>query len=221
MSLGIQPMRTSFYSSLSLLVAVVAAALPLGIARAEVLCSADVSYTWVKSPPEQEKDDDDDDDPPPTGKPGQKTPPGGQTAAPAAAPAAAPDAPSQPKPSVVRFAGVQRAGYDEAGAKANLQVELNRQKVRASEQCKRDHESLGDCLATKLSARASILNSLGFSARNELEKALQKECSTQQGVCLSVDSSDPQCRTLSAGKGSDGAAADKKNQGKKPESKKK
>ena len=217
MSLGIQPMRTPFSSLLSLLVAVVAAAVPVCAARAEVLCSADVSYTWVKSPPEQEKGDDDDDAPPPTGKPDQKTTPGGQTAA----PAAAPDAPSQPKPSVVRFAGVQRAGYDEAGAKANLQVELNRQKVRASEQCKRDHESLGDCLATKLSARASILNSLGFSARNELEKALQKECSTQQGVCLSVDSSDPQCRSLSAGKGPEGAAADKKNQGKKPESKKK
>lgn len=126
-----------------------------------------------------------------------------------------------PKPTIIRYSGVQRLGRDEAGAKANLQIEVNRQKGRASDACKRDHESMGDCMATKLSSKASVLNSLGFSARAELEKALQEECKAQQGVCLSVEAAEPQCRDITPAKAADGGSAGKKSDPKKPESKKK
>jgi outer membrane biosynthesis protein TonB len=77
-----------------------------------------------------------------------------------------------------------------------LLVEVNRQKARASEGCKREHESFGECLATKLSAKASVLNSLSFSARTQLEKALTTECQAQQGTCLGVEATDPVCRDV-------------------------
>lgn len=201
MSLGIQPMRNLFSRSI-LFFAAAAVVAPVGV-WAEVVCSSDVSYTWAKSGADE-------------GGTGGDAP-----AAPTSASTTQQGSSSQPTPTVVRFSAPQRAGLDEAGAKANLQIEVNRQKARASEQCKRDHESIGDCMATKLSARASILNSLSFSARAELEKALTKECSGQQGVCLSVDASEPQCRTISASKATEGESGDNKTPAKKPESKKK
>ena len=169
-----------------------------------MLCSADISFSWVRhvhSPVAAPED--------------------GAATDPKATPPKRAEVVGTPVPSVVRFAGVQRLGFDEAGAKASLQVEVNRQKARAYETCKKEHESLGDCLATKLSTKASTLNSLGFSSRSELEKALAKECSDQQGSCLAVESSEPQCRPISAGKGGEAAAGGKKNDAKKAESKKK
>ena len=206
-------MRESFFRHSFLFVSLCVALQPCR-AVAEFACSADVSYTWVKGPPEPAPQEGGDQQATPGGSGGGRhgaDSAGGKPTTP----------PAGPKPTIVRFATVQRAGLDEAGAKANLQTELDRQKARASEQCKRDHESIGDCMATKLSSRASTLNSLGFSARAELEKALTKECTTQQGTCLSVESGEPQCRQYGAAKPAEQGAADKKTPAKKPETKKK
>jgi len=37
------------------------------------------------------------------------------------------------------------------------------------------------------------LNSLGFSARSELEKALSDECRQQEGTCLGVEVGEVRC----------------------------
>lgn len=211
MLLGIHGMRVRISPFAAFLVSFLAV-LPNRDVWAEFVCSTDVSYTWAKTPAEK----------PAAVETDMAMPPGGH---PKAAPPSAPPAEPTPKPTIIRFAGVQRYGLDEGGAKANLQIEVNRQKARASEACKRDHESIGDCMATKLSTKSSTLNSLGFSARAELEKALTRECSEQQGVCLSVESSEPQCRDLTPAKAAEGgagaAAGGKKSDPKKPESKKK
>lgn len=150
------------------------------LARAEFLCSADVSYKWVKAAASQS-------DEPPVPAKGSS----GDVVTPPAATAVSPSA-----PSLVRFASVERGGADEAAAKMALNIELGRQKARASEKCKRDHESFGECLATKLSVKATVLNSLSFSARSQLEKALTEECQAQQGTCMAVESSEPVCREV-------------------------
>jgi hypothetical protein len=116
---------------------------------------------------------------------------------------------------VVRFSGIERVGKDEAEAKRILESEVSRQKVRASEICLRDHEAFGACVATKLSTKSSVLNSLSFSTRAELEKALTEECQGQQGRCLGVEVSDAVCRELVSAQPT--AAADAK----KPDAKKK
>jgi len=93
----------------------------------------------------------------------------------------------------VRVATIERRGKDEPSAKASLLVEVNRQKARAHELCRRDHESFGDCVSTKMASKTSALNSLSFSARRKVEDALIDECRVQQGQCLVVESDEPAC----------------------------
>jgi hypothetical protein len=73
-----------------------------------------------------------------------------------------------------------------------------------------------------MSVQASVLNSLSFSARSELEKAIFDECREQQGSCASVDSTEPQCKEVVVAEAPAAAAADaKKGDAKKPDAKKK
>jgi hypothetical protein len=172
-------------------------------AHAEVECSSEVFYTWTKHAAETEE---------PGGVQGQTTvPPSGGAGAPptSAEQVTTPAAGGTPGPGVglgasagvpqaqtVRFLLVQRKARDEAAAKNALQVEVQRQKTRAAERCKRAHESTGDCLTTKLSIKSSTLNSLSFSARAQAEKAIFEECQLQQGRCLSVEAVPATCRDL-------------------------
>lgn len=150
-------------------------------ASAEFLCSSDVSYKWVKTPPSNSEE---------FAIPSKDSK--GELVTPSPATPVSPAAPSH-----VRYSSVERGGRDEAAAKMALGIELSRQKARASERCKREHESFGECLATKLSVKGTVLNSLSFSARVQLEKALTEECQVQQGTCLTVESSEPTCREIS------------------------
>lgn len=158
----------------------------------EVRCSTEISYKWQKQVDEVAQGPDQ-----VGGKAGSATPPASVTKAP-------------PEPSTVRMMSLERSGADEAAAKAALQVEVERQRIRATEACKREHESGGTCVAMKLSARASILNSLSFGARSELEKALAAECRQQQGTCLSVDALDPKCVEIAGAKPAESPTPEKK-----------
>lgn len=171
-------------------------------AAAEVACVSDVSYRWIKeqlgqvsveSPAESQQSSG-----------GEKGEQPGQ-AAPSAAGAGGGDDTSHaggrpqalnPGEQRVRFATIERRGKDERGAKAGLLIEVNRQKSRAYERCKRDHESFGGCVSTKLSTKTTVLNSLSFSARSKVEEALIEECRVQQGRCVAIESSEPVCRPL-------------------------
>ena len=170
---------------------------------AEFRCASEISYKWVKTATEPR--------------------PLHGAAAPVAVPGQTPvtTQPPPPKPTpeptVVRLMGLERAGVDENTAKVSLQMEVDRQRIRASEACKRDHESYGTCMALKMSARSTILNSLSFNARADLEKALAEECKQQEGTCLGVDVTEPKCREIVEAKPTEpaAAAADKKADAKK------
>lgn len=149
--------------------------------RADFICSAEIAYKWERRGIEAREDDA---IPSKDNKNGLATPPVSVTPEPAQA------------PSQVRYATVERGGNDEVTARTLLGVELGRQKARASDRCKREHESFGECLATKLSVKGSVLNSLSFAARTQLERALTEECQGQQGTCLSVESTEPVCREV-------------------------
>jgi hypothetical protein len=49
-----------------------------------------------------------------------------------------------------------------------------------------------------MSAQASVLNSLSFSGRSELEKALTEECRHQEGSCTGVEVAEPKCAEVVA-----------------------
>jgi hypothetical protein len=165
---------------------------------AEVACVADVAYRWVK-----EGNPGTEPEPAPAVVDSAK-PKAASGAAPAASPvggtpSAAPAGGKQgvePNEQRVRFATIERRGKDEGSVRAGLLIEVNRQKARAHERCKRDHESFGDCVSTKMSTKSSTLNSLSFSARSKVEEALIEECKVQQGRCIAIDSGEPTCRNL-------------------------
>lgn len=181
---------SSFYLPLALASLVLSA--PQGMA--EFKCSSEISYKWAKRQPA------------PTPHAGTAVKAGGPSQAPAPTPA--PPQPT-PEPTIVRLLGLERGGTDEVSARASLQTETDRQRIRASEACKRDHEAFGTCVALKMSGQATVLNSLSFSARAELEKALTEECRQQEGTCLGVEVSEPKCREVVAAQPSASPAPDK------------
>ena len=132
--------------------------------RADFICKSDISYKWTQSPPAQ-----------------QKTP--------AADPADKPDI----LETVVYFSTVERSGATDVLAKTALEGDLARAKGKALEDCQRNHENLASCVATKLNINASLLNSISFNARKELEKAITTECQGWQGKCQPPTASEAAC----------------------------
>jgi hypothetical protein len=172
------------------------------LATAEFRCSADVSYKWVRTavetPSVSPKTAKAPEPPAKAGKAGEKGK-GAPAAEPEAAASPTEVAPeATPAVTVVRLMGIERSGADEASAKEALEVEAGRQRIKASDLCRRDHESVGSCIAQKLNGRSSTLNSLDFKTRAEVEKALSEECRQQQGSCQGVEVSEPKCRQISS-----------------------
>jgi hypothetical protein len=169
-----------------------------GPAYAEFACSVDVSYRWVKDGGSDSSDIPHAD----IGKKADASEARGATGVAETAESTVGTKEDAPKAAMseilVRFASIERRGKSEQDARAGLLVEVNRQKARALDRCRREHESFGDCVSTKMGIKASTLNSLSFSARSKVEEALIDECRVQQGRCGAVDSGEPVCRDLSA-----------------------
>lgn len=142
---------------------------------AEVLCRADVSYSWSRSQAAEEPE---------------------RTAEALKAPKGVKANGAQLPLITLHFTSIERRGRDEKTAQLLLEGDIQRQKARASNHCKRAHEAFGECVATKLSVKGTLLNSLSFSARAQVEGALVDECRVQQGVCGSVSSSEIVCRDV-------------------------
>jgi hypothetical protein len=143
---------------------------------AEALCRAEVSYSWSRTQ-------------------GPNGPEGSVEARKGAENAEASSGTQAPL-ITVHFTSIERRGRDEKTARLLLDGDIQRQKARASDHCKRAHEAFGECVATKLSVKGTLLNSLSFSARAQVESALVDECRVQQGVCGSVSSSEIVCRDV-------------------------
>lgn len=141
-------------------------------ASADFTCSTTLSYKWIKTEAGSKAQ-----------VPASSTPQaekGGEGAA-------------ASEPSIVTLTAIEKSGVDEAAAKAALQVEVSKGKIRASDACQRDHESFATCMVTKLKSDSSTLGVLSFSARKKVEEAIAADCKAQQGTCLTVESSEPKC----------------------------
>lgn len=147
---------------------------------AESACRADISYSWVKTVPHDAGVDE---------VKGTTTPVKGSSN---------PSSSEEPSPAIykVHFTSIERRAGTEEMARTLLEGDIQRQKARAFERCRRAHESFGDCVSTKLSTKGTVLNSLSFSARSQVEKALVDECRVSQGECQAVTASDPICVSI-------------------------
>lgn len=95
-----------------------------------------------------------------------------------------------------------------------LEVALSKQKIRAKEDCQRKHEDLARCISAKFSATKPLLPSLGFEARQQLEKAIASDCASMQGVCVDTVVSEIKCSESVAAEGKTGDSASKKEKDK-------
>ena len=88
---------------------------------------------------------------------------------------------------------VEAVGKDQAQVKARLEDMLPESKAQALQNCKKEHESVAECLADKFAAMASVLNSMRFEARKSLEQAISADCELRKGLCTTASSSEIVC----------------------------
>ena len=100
------------------------------------------------------------------------------------------------KEQTVDFSQLAKSADTEEEAKTQLERLVIREKAKAAEKCKRDHQNLSGCVASKFSMMASVHRRLPFSARKSLEKAIEDDCKALQGTCLEAASTDPKCVNL-------------------------
>lgn len=103
-------------------------------------------------------------------------------------------------------------GSDEVAVKARLGEQIPLEKSRAMDACRREHESLADCLSAKYAAKAAVLNTLRFESRKAFEDAIHSDCSAQQGICGEVLNSDLHC-AVKAEAAEEESAEDSKSKG--------
>ena len=134
--------------------------------QAEFNCAADVSFRW-RSVPVTEKDVKTEDN------------------------QAAPD-----KPKETFFEMVTAKGEKEEAAREELEKKLAPVKERALRQCREQYENQSACIATKYSKMESVLNTLDFKARDELQKAIHQDCLRQTGSCIEAAAGEVKCREI-------------------------
>ena len=124
----------------------------------------------------------------------------------------------------VFFSTIEDKGDTEDLAKEKLQRKIPQEKERALKFCSSNYENLAGCLASKYASMDSVISTLDFKARTELQKAIAGDCKAQSGRCLDATASEAKCKeivvkeavTPEAGKGKEAAgAADKGKKGKK------
>lgn len=93
----------------------------------------------------------------------------------------------------VSFGMVETRARGEADAKTTILQRIAQEKTTALNRCRHAHENLAGCISTKYASMSSILNALSFTARSELEKAINEDCTKQSGRCISATNSDPEC----------------------------
>lgn len=96
------------------------------------------------------------------------------------------------------FSGSEGIADSEEGAKAALAEKVSREEPKAIAECRRLHENLSQCVATKYAALGGVLGSMGFSSRKSLEESINKDCLAAQGVCSGSKVSEPKCQERKA-----------------------
>jgi len=93
----------------------------------------------------------------------------------------------------VHWSSTEKRGEDVSRIKKEVTQLVEREKQRAMQACQRERESLSNCVATKHSSFGAVAQTLGFSARKDLEKAIYTDCEQIQGRCLTASASKISC----------------------------
>jgi hypothetical protein len=115
--------------------------------------------------------------------------------------------------STIYFSSLDESAATEELAKAALTARIPREKLRASEACRKLHENLSGCIATKLQTGGSF-SELSFSARKAVEEAAKRDCDGTSGKCTAISSSTPTCIAPAGAAGASGATGEAPAKGK-------
>jgi hypothetical protein len=94
---------------------------------------------------------------------------------------------------VAMWAKIERGATTEVESKTALNKATERERIKAEEYCKREHEDVSGCIATKLNSLQPTLSGLTFSARKKLEESLIDDCQRKQGSCIKVEIAEATC----------------------------
>ena len=122
---------------------------------------------------------------------------------------------------LVRWGVFSARGADELAAKRALAEPVEREKRRARESCKKEHENLAGCVAGRYSSMEGTLSRMSFSQRRDVEEAVTADCNSKQGSCGEVTATEPQCVEHKPDEASSSSAASESKSGKKDAGKKK
>ena len=125
----------------------------------------------------------------------------------------------------VFWLGVESRAATEELAKAALAERLGHEEPKAMADCRRLHENLTQCVATKFASVVSVLSNMSFASRKTLEDSVKSDCTSAQGVCGVAKTGEVSCSEIkvvepSPDAAAEGAAGEKKDD-KKEKSKKK
>lgn len=114
------------------------------------------------------------------------------------------------KELTVFYAKVYRSAPNEIEARAKLSEAMVQQRLKAKRECEQLHEDLAGCIAGKYAALGSLRSTLDFSARKELEQAVQADCNAVKGTCFEVQVSETVCVKQTPTMAEEDQTADKK-----------
>ncbi|MCB0325741.1 MAG: hypothetical protein KDD69_19300 [Bdellovibrionales bacterium] len=91
------------------------------------------------------------------------------------------------------FATVGERGLSQKDVRVKLESKLAGVQQDAIEYCRRTHQDQAQCVATRLRSLAQDYNMMDFKARSALLSAIQEDCASNTGVCLSTQAAPIKC----------------------------
>lgn len=129
----------------------------------DIVCQADVYYTWHKTPSPMDQNSPD------------KTPP------------------VKPKVVRTFYKTVGEHGLSLTDLKNRLTSKLATVQSDALSHCKRMHQDQAGCLATRLRKLSTDYKMMDFSSRKTMLAAIKRDCDGIAGTCISAEANPAQC----------------------------
>lgn len=136
-------------------------------AKGEIVCEANITYSWKRKPP-----------PVPLGNKNSVTPP--------------PPPPEMPTLETL-YQQIGERGMVEVDVKNRLTTRLPSAQAEAMQHCAEAHENQTLCISKQLKLVTKDYQLLDFAARKTLLSAVTADCETQAGDCLSSKSGPVYC----------------------------
>ena len=143
-------------------------------ASGEIVCEADIHFTWKRTPPQLTK----------LNAQGKQMP-------------AEPD-PAILEPIEEHFIRVGETGSTEEDTKNRVATQIPQAELQARRACEELHQEESSCIARKLRTNQSDLQILDYASRTALRKSIEKDCLTNKGICLSTKASPIVCYAAAA-----------------------